>query len=290
MPENTTGKSGGTDPGAQKPGTLRSQVTMEIQTSRAQRLVNGRKRSEGVEPILGAIDFGRRTRALWQSAGNDDPYADWTLLKMEDFIHAAKQMIESHSRRIGEILAGMEGFNIEIANSVEPIQVSLQFGNPYGYMGAYLVADFDMLARTALTARHLGLIDRLQSEEILHAAERAIRRIFNYTAEWRFTGVDREDFRQMNQNARRASEWMGELPPEVLSGEKRARMAPPIRLRPNHAPFDPAGDADETGSDGIEITGEETDAFGAPLPGMVQQAQRPGDECVDLFRTEIEGS
>lgn len=136
MPENTTEKPGRIDPGAHRPGTLRSQVTMEIQTSRAQRLVGGRKRCEGVEPIIGAIDFGRRTRALWQSAENDDPYADWTLLKIEDSIHSAKQMIESQSRRIGDILAGMEGFNIEIADSVEPIQVSLQFGNPYRYMGA----------------------------------------------------------------------------------------------------------------------------------------------------------
>ncbi|MGH8548444.1 MAG: AcaB family transcriptional regulator [Methylococcales bacterium] len=136
MPETTIEHSAGTGPDAQRPGTLRSQATMQIQTSRAQRLVNGRKRSEGVEPIIGAIDFGRRTRALWQSAENDDPYADWTQLKIEDSIHAAKQMIENHSRRIGDILAGMEGFNVKIANSVAPIQVSLQFGNPLRLHGS----------------------------------------------------------------------------------------------------------------------------------------------------------
>lgn len=212
MPENTTEQSTGVAQSTQRPGTLRSQVIMEIQTSRAQRLVTGRKRAGEVEAIIGAIDFGRRTRAVWQSAGHDDPYADWTLLKIEDSIQSIRQMIDEHSKRIGEVLAGMDGFTIDIANSIEPIQVPLQFSNPYGYMGAYLVADYDVLTRAVLTARHLGLIDRVRSEEILRAAERAIRRMFNYTAEWRFTGVNREDIRQMNQNAQRARELMGAMP------------------------------------------------------------------------------
>ncbi|MGH8547055.1 MAG: PFL_4669 family integrating conjugative element protein, partial [Methylococcales bacterium] len=216
MPENKPGISDSTDRNPSQPGTLRSQVTMEIQTGLAQRLVHGRERGEGVEPIIGVIGFGQRTRALWQAAGDDDPYADWTLLKIEESIHSAKHTIDEHSRRIGEVLAGMEGFRIEIAQSLEAIRVPLQFSNPYGYMGAYLVADFDVLSRTVLTARHLGLIDRLRSDEILRSAGRAIRRTFNYAVQWRFTGVNREDIRQMNQNAERARQRMGEVPPEVL--------------------------------------------------------------------------
>ncbi|MGH8548443.1 MAG: AcaB family transcriptional regulator [Methylococcales bacterium] len=131
------------------------------------------------------------------------------------------------------------------------------------------------------------MIDRRQSEEIRHTAERAIRRIFNYTAEWRFTAVDREDFRQMNQNARRAAEWMGELPTEVQSGEKRARMAPPIRPRPNHSPSDPLGGADRKEPDEIGMAGEDNDWFRSTPQGVVQHAQRHGDENVDAFRTEI---
>ncbi|MCI0653671.1 MAG: TIGR03761 family integrating conjugative element protein [Methylococcaceae bacterium] len=236
MPENTPANSDRTDRNPSRPGSLRSQVTMEIQTGLAQRLVQGRERAVGVEPILGVIGFGQRTRALWQAAGDDDPYADWTLLKIEESIHAAKQMIDEHSKRIGEALAGMGGFTIEIAYSLEPVRIPLQFSNPYGYMGAYLVGDFDVLSRTMLTARHLGLIDRVRSDEILRSAGKAIRRTFNYAVQWRFTGVNREDFRQMNQNAERARKLMGELPSEILSAEKRARMAPPIVPGPGQRP------------------------------------------------------
>ncbi|MGH9844996.1 MAG: AcaB family transcriptional regulator, partial [Blastocatellia bacterium] len=93
MPENKPGISDSTDRNPSQPGTLRSQVTMEIQTGLAQRLVHGRERGEGVEPIIGVIGFGQRTRALWQAAGDDDPYADWTLLKIEESIHSAKPIV-----------------------------------------------------------------------------------------------------------------------------------------------------------------------------------------------------
>lgn len=247
-----------TEPVLAKPGTLRSAITMEIQTALAQRLVHGREHGEGVEPIIGVTAFGPRVQALWQSAASDDPYADWYLLKIEQSIHAAKNMIDQHSKRIGEILAAMEGFKIEVARSLEPIEVPLHFSNPYGYIGAYLVQDFDVLSRTVLTARHLGLVDRRRSQEILQAAGRAIRRTFNYAVQWRFTGVNREDIRQMNQNAERARKLMGEIPAEVLSAEKRARIAPPIASRTTQPPDgpEPTSDRETANQTEVPVTGE----------------------------------
>ena len=221
-------------PGEQ-PGTLRHDVTMEIQTMLAQRLIRGRERSEEVNPIVGVIGFGQRTGALWRAAESDDPYADWVLLRIEESLQSIKKSIDSHSKRIGEVLEAMDGFEIDIAQSSEPARIPLQFNNPYGYMVAYLVSDFDKLSCKVLTARHLGLIERQRSDEILREAGRGIRRLLNCAFEWRFTGVNREDIRQQNQNAARAQQQMGNVPADVLSGQKRARMAPQIHSGKNSA-------------------------------------------------------
>jgi len=220
------------------PGSLRSQVVMELQTGLAQRLVHGRERQDDTAPILGVLGFGHRAALLWRSAAQDDPYADWFLLKIAASIDATKQKIDEQTKRIGDVLVAMEGFKIEIAHALEPVEFPIQFSNPYGYMGAYLVADFDGLSRAVLTARHLGLIDRLRSDEILRGAGRAIRRTFNYALEWRLTGVRRKDFEPMNANAERAQKLMGEIPSEILKGTHRARIAPPIN--PDHG-SGPAG-------------------------------------------------
>lgn len=201
---------------------------MEIQTILAQRLVEGRARTSNASGIIGLKEFGRRMQALWEAAEQDDPYADWYLSTIEAAIESAKVAIDTRRQRIQEILNGMEAFTIDIAQTIEPIRVPLQFANPYGYMGAYLVADYDVLCRATLTARHLGLIDRVHSEEILQASGKALRRIFAQVAQWRFTGVRRADLLQNNRQSERARSLMGDVPDEFLFLRKRAKKAPAI--------------------------------------------------------------
>ncbi len=66
----------------ESPGKLRSEAKIVIQTRQAQKLVKGRERREGVQPIIGMLSFGRRMKQLWLSAQHDDPYADWYLLQI----------------------------------------------------------------------------------------------------------------------------------------------------------------------------------------------------------------
>jgi len=216
---------------SEQPGGLRNTTTMTIQTKQAQKLVTGRRRSKGVSPITGLLDFGSRTKLLWLSSESDDPYADWYLLQIEESINESRAMIKEKKQWLDEVLKSMEGFNIEVAHSLQPIQVSLYFQNPFGYIGAYLVSDYDALACSIFTARHLGLIDRAMSESIIHSVGKSIRRTFALVTEWKFTGVTREDIKQDNQSAKRALETYGDCPPEVLSKDKRARMAPAIRVK-----------------------------------------------------------
>jgi integrating conjugative element protein (TIGR03761 family) len=215
----------------EEPGGLRNETRMEIQTRQAQKLITGRKRDKGVNPIIGLMDFGRRMKLLWLSAEADDPYADWHLLKVEESIKEARAMIKEKRFWLDEVLDAMEGIDIDIAQSLHPINISIYFQNPFGYMGAYLVKEYDSLACSVFTARHLGLIDRATSESIINVTGKAIRRTFTLVTLWKFTGVTREDMQQDNKNAQRAFETYGACPADVVSKKTRAKIAPAIRER-----------------------------------------------------------
>lgn len=219
---------------AARPGTLRGSATLDIQTRQAQRLVYGRQRTDDKEQIIGLVRFGLNMKRIWSSAGRDDPYADWTLIKVESALNTARETIGQIRHETEALLASAAiGISIEIAHSLQPVRVPLQFANAYGYMGAYLIADFDQLVCTMLTARHVGLISREESARKLHQASRLVRHAFFLSAPWRFTLVTRDDICANNPKAQKAKEAMaamGEIPQEVLEGRVRAGIAPEIQL------------------------------------------------------------
>lgn len=217
---------------AEQPGGLRSETRMTIQTRQAQKIVVGRRRGKDIQPIIGLLDFGRRMKLLWLSAQADDPYADWYMLKIEESINEAKTVIIEKKQWLDEVLNAMDGFDVGIAHSLEPIQVSIVFQNPYGYMGAYLVSDYDALCCSVFTASHIGLIDRKMANSIMNAAGKSIRRTFDMVAKWKFTGVTRKDIQVKNPSGIRAIETYGECPEPVLNKTKRANISPEIREKP----------------------------------------------------------
>ncbi|MFA7254431.1 MAG: AcaB family transcriptional regulator, partial [Patescibacteria group bacterium] len=112
----------------------------------------------------------------------------------------------------------------------------IYFQNPYGYMGAYLIADYDALARSVFTARHIALIDRAVAEQLLQVTGKAIRRTFNLASQWKFTGVTREDVLAQNPNALKAIGFLGECPEPIVSKTKRAKISPAIKKNDHSKP------------------------------------------------------
>lgn len=214
---------------AERPGTLRGDACLVIQTRQAQRLVYGRRQSEQQPGIIGLVRFGMLMKRIWISAMLDDPYADWFLLQIDEALEAGRVEIQESKSRMDALLSSAPSVEITVAHSLKPARVPLQFANPYGYMGAYLVGDFDELVCAVLTARHVGLIGRDTAEQTLHRGGRLIRRAFLLPTQWKHCAVDRADVEQNNQRAEAARAAMGELPQEVLTGTRRARHAPEIR-------------------------------------------------------------
>ena len=55
--------------------------------------------------------------------------------------------------------------------------------------------------------------------------------MFSLAQQYRYSGTKRDDFAANNAAARAALEKYGELPQDVLEGERRSRFAPPLIRR-----------------------------------------------------------
>jgi len=217
---------------ASSPGGLRGQAELQVQTRQAQRLVMGRAATKDRPAITGLVRFGMLVRHLWDAAADDDPYADWYLLRALENLEHGREELAAMEQTVEQVLQGIRGVDIGVAESQKPVRVPLQFANPYGYMGAYLISDYDRFARAVLTGRHVGLIDRPQSEYLLAKGGRLVRRAFAATQGYKFCAITRDDMAANNARAREAIAEMGDLPQAVLTGELRSRIAPEVRHRP----------------------------------------------------------
>ncbi|MEW8009042.1 MAG: PFL_4669 family integrating conjugative element protein [Candidatus Thiodiazotropha endolucinida] len=231
-----------------RPGTLRGDASIVIQTRQAQKLVYGRRKTEDKAHITGLVRFGMNMNRIWTSAGRDDPYADWALLRIEKTLTQARDRVKTVRQETEQLLANAAvGVTIDAAHSVEPVRIPLQFGNAYGYMGAYLISDFDQLVCTMLTARFVGLITYEKSAKALNDTASAIRHAFGLSSMWKFTLVTRNDIRNntpMALKAQDAMAKMGELPKEIIDGSVRAQIAPEIHSSSATAEEEPETEVD----------------------------------------------
>ncbi len=220
------------------PGPLRNEVVMTIHTREAQKLIVGRRKrlndpfdldKKVVENIIGVYSFGKRMNAIWIASQYDDPYADWFLLQIEDALAEGKQVFVDKRQELTELFDAVNAIKITQASSIKPIEATISFANPYGYMGAYLVAEYDALVCALLTAVHIGLIDRDPKNSLTQAASKLIRRVFYLSTRWQFTGVSRRAVVTEEPAAVDAKAKMGDVPPEILNRSLRAKHAPEIR-------------------------------------------------------------
>ena len=207
-------------------GALRGQAWLTVQTRQAQRLIRGRNGSEEKPAIVGLVGFADRLRLIWQAARNDDPYADWWLIRIHEAIEQAREIVSQSQSEIDKKLAQSPSIEVRVAASLRPYRIPLQFANPYAYQGAHLIGEYDTLVRTLLSGCHVGLLDRASTEQAVQLGGRRIRGVFVLPQGYRFLGIDRASVRRQDEKAQRAQALMGDLPKAVLSGEQQAPEVP----------------------------------------------------------------
>lgn len=216
----------------QRPGVLQGGAVLTLQTAHAQRLVKGRAQSTDKPAIIGLLGFANQLRTLWNAARDDDPYADWWLLKVRDALDHTSDTLSAMTVCATERIESMDALEVTLPVSTRPARIALNFSNPYAFRAARLIAAFDMLACQLLSARHVGLLSREEAEVQLHQGGRITRRMLQSPAGYRFPGLTRADVMAGTAKARQAIGSMGAVPDDVLQGTRRAPDAPTIVRTP----------------------------------------------------------
>lgn len=209
-------------------GVLRGGTVVTIQTRQAQMLVTGRERTDTQHRILGLMQFSKYLNQMADAARNDDPYADWFLLQAEEALEAASSGIASLRERLGKLLDSVPAMQVEVAQSTKPLRITLNFAASYAYWTTRVITDYDELVRMVLTARHVAYMDAAAERGVLNEASRMVRRVFESTARYRYTGITRAEVQQATEPARQAAELMGQLPVDILEKRQRPKFAPAI--------------------------------------------------------------
>lgn len=244
------------------PGALRGQVWLTVQTRQAQRLIRGRNASAEKPAIIGLVGFADRLRVIWQAARNDDPYADWWLVKVHAALERVRDLVIAEQAALDAQLEQLTALEVSVAESMKPYRIALQFANPYAYRGAQLIAEYDRFVRTLLTAHHVGLLTAATMEGMLNTCARKIRGAFAVPQGYHFLNVDHAALQQGTANASRARQLMGEVPEDVLNGVHHAPLAPRKVRFPEDAgkhihlkPVDSTPKADVVGSVNDDVGG-----------------------------------
>ncbi|PLW70058.1 TIGR03761 family integrating conjugative element protein [Pseudohalioglobus lutimaris] len=210
-------------------GALQGDVWLTIQTYQAQSLIRGRRAADGKPAIIGLIGFADRLKSLWHAIRFDDPYADWWLLKVEEGIADIRAQLGGLQQRMAALMATpSSSLEFVVAQSSRPQRVSLQFANPYAFRAAQLLGEYDQLMCADRTLRHLGIEMPMDLVEQVAASGRWVRRIFALPLGYHCLDICRQDVRQQTPMAIRARERMGDLPGDILHGERLPALRPVV--------------------------------------------------------------
>lgn len=213
--------------------------TMTLHTKDAYRLFTGRPADEKAKltPIAGGRRFAAVLKSIWHLSGNDNPYADWILIRMYDGLHAIRanlgRVVLAREEAID--LLKRKGLALSVMASRSPKTVELGFRSPYGYATADLIVEFDYYVRMVKTLIHK---DRMSDEEgrvAIRAVGREIRALFLEPIRWErhllreeLLPLSRSDFlpaadEGARQRVRAAVALFGEVPRKIFTGAEAPR-------------------------------------------------------------------
>ncbi|MCL2872298.1 MAG: TIGR03761 family integrating conjugative element protein [Betaproteobacteria bacterium] len=223
-------------------GSLRSQINLELHTYHAARLWAGRRPSatdNKLQGVLGLTGYLHLTTQIKNAAAQDDPYADWMMIQIEEKIEKVKTRYAEIKSQVKEIIDDIpRQLTISENLNLQPARMPLYVNTPLGFQGVYLLIEFDGIARDLLLANHIGKMMRGQMEDMLDQAAHQIRSTFAMVQNYRNTGVTRDDIAANNPRARDVVEKYGLPPQDVLEGTRRSSFAPAIIKKTGVVPVD----------------------------------------------------
>ena len=213
--------------------------TMTLHTKDAYSLFTGQPGDSQTKspPIPGGRRFAAVLKSIWHLSANDNPYADWALIRMYDAILAIRAQLAGviAKREEGMELLKRKGLSISVMASRSPKTVELGFRSPYGYATAEAIVDYDYYVRMVKTLIHK---DRMSDEEgrvAIRVVGRKMRALFHESIRWE-RNLLREELRQLSradflpsadatarQRVRAVVALFGEVPRKVFTAAEVPR-------------------------------------------------------------------
>jgi integrating conjugative element protein (TIGR03761 family) len=195
----------------------------------------------------------RFSKSIWHLSANDNPYADWILIRMYEGLVAIRahlsRVITAREEAI-EILK-RKGLSLAVMGSRSPKTVELGFRSPYGYATAEAIVEFDYYVRMIKTLIHKDRMSDDEGRAAIREVGRELRALFLEPIRWErhllreeLRPLSRSDFlpaadELAHQRVRAVVALFGEVPRKVFTGAagapshaaarqaERGRAAPP---------------------------------------------------------------
>lgn len=227
-----------------RPGGMKMTSEIAMHTQLGVALFYGRKgnQKKSIAPIVGLARFAKKVAEVWRAAGEDDPYADYVLLCIEETYETASARLERMVKDVD--VAVKEDIDMIISTdfmeSKKPTLLQTEFVCPWAWRGLKLLKSYDHLVRMALAGRHIGLYTNEDWEAIVYESARGIRHMFLQADKWMYTGIGRENIVEDDDYAKQAYEtYLNKnkkdclaLDEDVMNGKRRARLSPEIKGNP----------------------------------------------------------
>lgn len=209
---------------------MRSVMTLELHSDIAHDYVRSHIPPDpDAKSQPGLMEFTRQVRGVYTDASHDNPFADWTLLKIEDDIKALRDAIAEARNDLKEKLDAVQASEVEIATTGTPHRDQVEFDTPYAHVLGIAIREFDDLVREGMTAAHVGAIQPRERTALFQAITSRLRRAIMTPHHYPRNRITRSSYDgDGDQVETLESRLGGELPPDVLSGERRAEFAPDI--------------------------------------------------------------
>ena len=208
-------------------------ITIEIATKPAYRLWQGRQKNEKKHGILGLPGFCKLMRGVEQSIKEDDPYADYYYLLIEEAIERLIFDLNIELKDIESLVSENipSAMNMPDVGSSNPIVIPVRFASSVGFKMVYQLLKVDQIVLKILLANHIGLLPTKDKFQTIARVERRFRSVMHLIFGYRHTGVTRDDIAANNPIAKKAQDLMGDLDACYLEATKRSDNAPSLPLK-----------------------------------------------------------
>ncbi len=214
---------------------MRSVMTLELHSDIAHDYVRSHIPPEPeAKSQPGLVEFSSQVRGVYTDASHNNPYADWTLLKIEEDIKGLRDAIAAARGELKAKIEELGAGNVKAATTGTMHRDQLEFDTPYAHVLGASLREFDELVREAMTAVHVGAIRPRERTAMFQSMTKRLRRVIMTPHHYVRTRITRETVEQVDvaQIEKLESRLGGAIPEAVLTGDRRGEFAPDIVEHP----------------------------------------------------------